>query len=155
MGSCIFRASQVEDVIKVITSNGGLMELYPPPITAECITNELPGHAIYRACDLFSHPLLHSEELVAGESYHLLPIRPQRGGILRNYSDQKSAFSSPLCMPPYRMSCDKHGNWRIAQADEVPKHNSAGVWKGTDTQGWSIDRMVDADVGDLWRLSKH
>ncbi|KAJ8632413.1 hypothetical protein MRB53_025749 [Persea americana] len=76
-----------------------------------------------------SHPLLHSEELVAGESYHLLPIRPQRGGILRDYSDQKSAFSSPLCMPPYRMSCDKHGNWRIAQADEVPKHNSAGVWK--------------------------
>ncbi|RWR87671.1 UvrABC system protein C [Cinnamomum micranthum f. kanehirae] len=130
MGSCIFRASQVEDVIKVITSNGGVMELYPP-ITAECITNEFPGHSIYsdRACDLFSQPLLHSEELIAGESYHLLPTRRKRGGILRDYSDQKSSFSSPFCTPPYRMSCDKHGNGRNTQADEVPKHNSAGVWK--------------------------
>ncbi|XXG76194.1 hypothetical protein AAC387_Pa08g0602 [Persea americana] len=126
MGNCIFRAFQVEGVIKVITSNGGVMELYPP-ITAECITNEFPGHAIFRTLDLFSQPLLHSEELLAGESYHLLPIRPHRGGIMRDNSGRKSAFSSLYA--PYRMTFDNHGNWKSTQTEVVPKYNSAGVWK--------------------------
>jgi hypothetical protein len=47
----------MEEMVKVVTSNGGIMELYAP-ITSECITNEFPGHAIFRSRDLFAEPLL-------------------------------------------------------------------------------------------------
>ncbi|CBI38706.3 unnamed protein product, partial [Vitis vinifera] len=40
MGNCVFKGfGQVEEMIKVVTSNGGIMELYAP-ITAENITND-------------------------------------------------------------------------------------------------------------------
>ncbi|KAJ1414757.1 hypothetical protein SESBI_18703 [Sesbania bispinosa] len=82
MGNCAFKgiSSTVLDeekmVVKVVTSNGGMMELCTP-ITVECITNEFPGHGIYRSRrDLFSEPLHHNEELQAGELYYLLPLNP-------------------------------------------------------------------------------
>ncbi|KAJ6400797.1 hypothetical protein OIU84_016262 [Salix udensis] len=64
MGNCVFKGFrlEVEEMIKVVTTDGGIMELYSP-ITAEFITNEFPGHAIYRSRDLFSQPLFHNEEL--------------------------------------------------------------------------------------------
>lgn len=94
MGNCVFKGfgfgevdqeEGIKMMIKVVTSNGGIMELHAP-ITAHCITNEFPGHAIYRSPDMFSPPLLHNEELHAGESYYLLPllshpiIKSKRGG---------------------------------------------------------------------------
>ena len=65
-----------EEMVKVVTTNGGIMELFAP-VTAECITNEFPGHAIYRTRDGFSKPLLHNEELHGGQLYYLLPIHTQ------------------------------------------------------------------------------
>ncbi|CBI34601.3 unnamed protein product, partial [Vitis vinifera] len=74
MGNCLFGGlGEAGAVIKVVTSNGGIMEFYAP-VTAECITNEFPGHGIFRSHDLFWKPLSHHEELHPGESYFLLPI---------------------------------------------------------------------------------
>lgn len=127
MGNCVFRGfAEAGDLIKVVTSNGGVMELYPP-ITAECITNEFPGHAIFRRRDLFSQPLLHSEELLVGEVYHLLPLKSQRGRFMREDSVPMSGASSVFT--PYRMSFDNHGIWRRAETEVFPRYNSAGVWK--------------------------
>lgn len=117
---------QGEDVIKVITSNGGVMELYPP-ITAECITNEFPSQGIFRSRDLFSPPLLHNEELVVGELYYLLPLRPNRNRFMREESLRMAGVSSVFT--PYRMSFDNQGIWRRGETEVFPRYNSAGVWK--------------------------
>ncbi|KAF9667053.1 hypothetical protein SADUNF_Sadunf16G0292900 [Salix dunnii] len=61
MGNCIF-GGMAEGVIKVITSNGGILE-FTTPITAGSITNEFPGHAIFPSHDLFWRPLSLQEEL--------------------------------------------------------------------------------------------
>ncbi|KAF3434177.1 hypothetical protein FNV43_RR25280 [Rhamnella rubrinervis] len=78
MGNCLFGGGLGEGdedgvVIKVVTSNGGIMELLSP-ITVGCITNEFPGHGIFRSHDLFWKPLCEEEVLVGGESYYLLPL---------------------------------------------------------------------------------
>ncbi|KAA8526082.1 hypothetical protein F0562_007818 [Nyssa sinensis] len=74
MGNCLFGGmGEVNEVIKVATSNGGIMEFYAP-ITVECIIHEFPGHGIFRSHDLFWKPLAHQEVLLAGESYYLLPL---------------------------------------------------------------------------------
>ncbi|KAL9317609.1 hypothetical protein ACSQ67_014126 [Phaseolus vulgaris] len=74
MGNCFFGAmSDPGAAIKVITSNGGIME-FTAPVTVSFITNEFPGHAIFRSHDLFWKPLSQFEELEAGQSYYLLPL---------------------------------------------------------------------------------
>ncbi|CAJ1977006.1 unnamed protein product [Sphenostylis stenocarpa] len=74
MGNCFFGAmSEPDAAIKVITSNGGIME-FSAPVTVSFITNEFPGHAIFRSHDLFWKPLSQFEELEAGQSYYLLPL---------------------------------------------------------------------------------
>jgi len=74
MGNCFFGAmSDPDAAIKVITSNGGIME-FSAPVTVSFITNEFPGHAIFRSHDLFWKPLSQFEELEAGQSYYLLPL---------------------------------------------------------------------------------
>ncbi|XP_047177669.1 uncharacterized protein LOC124844717 [Vigna umbellata] len=74
MGNCFFGAmSDPHAAIKVITSNGGIME-FSAPVTVSFITNEFPGHAIFRSHDLFWKPLSQFEELEAGQSYYLLPL---------------------------------------------------------------------------------
>lgn len=136
MGNCVFKGFgvEVEEMIKVVTTNGGIMELYAP-ITAECITNEFPGHAIYRSRDLFSQPLLHNEELHVGQLYYLLPINTNKNKNINpnnlsncNTININSSASSKLT--PYRMSFD---NQRIlkrsTEAEVFPRYNSTGVWK--------------------------
>lgn len=78
MGNCLFGGGLGEGdedgvVIKVVTSNGGIMELLSP-ITVGSITCEFPGHGIFPSHDLFWKPLCEQEELVGGESYYLLPL---------------------------------------------------------------------------------
>ncbi|XAR62916.1 hypothetical protein NMG60_11022654 [Bertholletia excelsa] len=136
-------------MIKVVTSSGGIMELYAP-ITAECITNEFPGHALFRSPNLFSQPLVPNQHLQAGQLYYLLPFtstktpipqsdghsysntRPAKSKSLDDY-DNSSASGSGV----YRMCLDKDnykqtGQGRIlkrSEADVVPRYNSTGVWK--------------------------
>ncbi|XP_077247497.1 uvrABC system protein C [Tasmannia lanceolata] len=130
MGNCVFRGfSGVGEVIKVVTSNGGIMELYAP-ITAECITNEFPSHGIFHSRDLFSQPLLHNDELLSGELYYLLPLKSQRRTILQDNNDAKISRTSSVSAP-YRMSFDSHGIWRRSETEIFPRYNnnSSGVWK--------------------------
>nr|GEW44474.1 hypothetical protein [Tanacetum cinerariifolium] len=68
MGNCLFGCpSDHDSIIKVINSAGGIMEFYAP-VTAESITDEFPGHAIFRGHDLFWKPVPHHEFLVTGNS---------------------------------------------------------------------------------------
>ncbi|OAY62086.1 uncharacterized protein LOC110627017 [Manihot esculenta] len=133
MGNCVFKGFglHVEDMIKVVTTNGGIMELYAP-ITAECITSEFPGHAIYRSRDLFSSPLLHNEELHGGHLYYLLPLNTNKNTSTSSNSKNSSinSTSSSSKLTPYRMSFD---NQRVVkrstEAEVFPRYNSTGVWK--------------------------
>ncbi|KAJ1390807.1 hypothetical protein SESBI_37214 [Sesbania bispinosa] len=131
MGNCAFKgiSSTVLDeekmVVKVVTSNGGMMELCTP-ITVECITNEFPGHGIYRSRrDLFSEPLHHNEELHAGELYYLLPLNP-----FSRFSSNKT-ITRQLSLTPYRMSTydnNKNKNKKLS-AEEAEVFPRRGVWK--------------------------
>ncbi|XP_059302793.1 uncharacterized protein LOC132054844 [Lycium ferocissimum] len=157
MGNCVFKGfgfgevdhqEEENKMIKVVTSNGGIMELYAP-ITAHCITNEFPGHAIYRSRDMFSPPLFPNEELHAGESYYLLsllnhPIKRGRSeeeeksdvdetSSTSNYANittcnSNSSGNLPQATP-YRMSFDNQRMLKRSQAEVFPTYNSAGVWK--------------------------
>ncbi|GMI98490.1 hypothetical protein like AT3G61920 [Hibiscus trionum] len=130
MGNCVFKGfAQVEDMVRVVTSSGGIMELFAP-ITAECVTNEFPGHAIYRTPDLLSQPLLHNEELHAGHLYYLLPIN-NSFTKMNDRNDVTSTSSSTNT--PYRMSFDQQRVLKRTEAGAVevlPRYNnSSGVWK--------------------------
>ena len=118
MGNCLLGGiSDPELVIKVTTSNGGIMEFYAP-ITVSFITSEFPGHGIFPSHDLFCKPLSQFDELVAGQSYYLLPLnnKPEhpsasghiggdnsaiRQGHVRSHSVPTTPYP-----PPYRMSLD-------------------------------------------------
>ncbi|CAK7348633.1 unnamed protein product [Dovyalis caffra] len=138
MGNCVFKGFrlEVEEMIKIVTTNGGIMELYPP-ITAECITNEFPGHAIYLSRDLFSKPLLHNEELHVGQLYYLLPINSTNTAALNNTRNNNntinslSSSTSSSKLTPYRMSFDNQRMLKRSstEAEVFPRYNSTGVWK--------------------------
>ena len=113
-------------MIKIVTSNGGIMELYAP-ITAETITNEFPGHAIFRTPDIFSPPLLHSDELHAGESYYLLPQKA--GPVGGTAGDSNTNYSTSSLITPYRMSFDSQGLVKRSYPEVLPRYSSTGVWK--------------------------
>ncbi|KAJ8900543.1 hypothetical protein K2173_025320 [Erythroxylum novogranatense] len=137
MGNCVFKGyGSEEEMIRVATTNGGIMEL-SAPVTAECITNEFPGHAIYRSRDPDSQePLLHTDELHGGQLYYLLPLNANKNTFTtqqdNNVSDSGRIFSSMSKKTPYRMSFD---NQRIqkqpkeAGHEVFPRYNSTGVWK--------------------------
>ncbi|XP_010251984.1 PREDICTED: uncharacterized protein LOC104593717 [Nelumbo nucifera] len=133
MGNCVFGGNNggVNDqVIKVVTSNGGIMELRAP-ITVECITNEFPGHGIFRSRDLFSQPLLHNQELRSGELYYLLPLTAGRGArITRDGDIRPNGISSSSLVTPYRMSFDNQGILKRSESEVVfPRCSNTGVWK--------------------------
>ncbi|KAK2649972.1 hypothetical protein Ddye_017461 [Dipteronia dyeriana] len=134
MGNCVFKGfAEMEEMIKVVTPNGGIMELYSP-ITAENITNEFPGHAIYRTRDiLFSQPLLHNEDLHPGDLYYLLPLNnkftTQSNNQNNNSNSQLSTSSSTSIVTPYRMSFDNHKMFKRTDPEVLPRYNSSGVWK--------------------------
>lgn len=138
MGNCVFKGfGGMEEMVKVVTSNGGIMELYAP-ITSECITNEFPGHAIFRSRDLFAEPLLHNEDLHAGQLYYLLPLNPYKSNNVNTTSKQSDTAAinsnmsslSSITATPYRMSCDNQGLMkRFSDPEVVPRYNNTGVWK--------------------------
>ncbi|KAK9145805.1 hypothetical protein Sjap_005708 [Stephania japonica] len=155
MGNCTFRGfgagALVNELvmIKVMTSNGGIMELFAP-ITAECVTNEFPGHGIFRSADLFSRPLPHNEELDVGELYYLLPLNTCRGARITRHgrirpsgldssssssSSSSSTYTSSLINAPYRISVDCQGVMGSSRSSshEVLQRcgssNGSGVWK--------------------------
>ncbi|XP_027364706.1 uncharacterized protein LOC113871804 [Abrus precatorius] len=115
MGNCFFGAmSDPDAVIKVITSNGGIME-FSAPVTVSFITNEFPGHAIFRSHDLFWKPLSQFDELEAGQSYYLLPLNnnnietPCGGGgehVVRQGHVRSHSVPTTSCASLYRMSLD-------------------------------------------------
>ncbi|KAL1206278.1 hypothetical protein V5N11_019887 [Cardamine amara subsp. amara] len=127
MGNCVFKgyggSRKLYDnddlLIKVVTPNGGVMELYPP-IFAELITNEFPGHVIHDSLSLrhSSPPLLHGEELLAGNIYYLLPLSSAASTAQQHSSDQLST--------PYRMS---FGKTPVTAASNGGGRGGCGVWK--------------------------
>ncbi|WCJ31476.1 hypothetical protein M5689_012969 [Euphorbia peplus] len=106
MGNCLFGGAG-EGMIRVVKSSGGTME-FLAPITAGCITDEFPGHAIFPSHDLFWRPLSSDDDLEPGNSYYLLPIKDEklvREGHVRSKS---IPTSSSHLLTPYRMSLDYH-----------------------------------------------
>ncbi|KAL6005738.1 hypothetical protein ACLOJK_006311 [Asimina triloba] len=129
MGNCVFRGfAAMDQAIKVVTPSGGVMELYMP-VTAECITNEFSGYGIFSGRGILSQPLLHNEELQAGELYYLLPLRHQRGLVPPAKEEEAHANGSASAGAPYRMSFDHHGLWRRAESEVFSRWNSRGVWR--------------------------
>lgn len=111
MGNCMLKGGgERQEMVKVVTLNGGIMELYTP-ITAECITGEYPGHAIFKSRTIFSEALHHKEELQGGQVYYLLPLNP-------------SLEPCTLVSTPYRMSTAD-----TQPKPPLPNYNNAGVWK--------------------------
>ncbi|KAM7491542.1 hypothetical protein LguiA_034463 [Lonicera macranthoides] len=112
MGNCLFGGPGEEnEVIKVTTSNGGIMELYAP-VTVESITDEFPGHGIFHSHDLFWKPIPHHEVLLAGKSYFLLPLNTKLGGgrssnlQVAQVGHVRSNSVPTSVVAPYRMSFD-------------------------------------------------
>ncbi|GJU84122.1 receptor-type tyrosine-protein like protein [Tanacetum coccineum] len=128
MGNCLFGGPSDHDpIIKVINSAGGIMEFYAP-VTAESITDEFPGHAIFRGHDLFWKPVPHHEFLVAGNSYYLLPLDKKRGRHVRSNS---LPTNTPV---PYRMSFDSRRMFKRSYTEanggsSLRNSNSGGFWK--------------------------
>lgn len=133
MGNCLFGGPSENDrIIKVINSTGGIMEFYSP-ITAECITDEFPGHAIFRGTDLFWKPVPHHEVLLVGNSYYLLPLDKTRGrtkvGHIRSNSLPANAAA------PYRMSFDSRRLFKRSYTDSnsstssSSRNSGSGFWK--------------------------
>ena len=131
MGNCIFGGLGVaEGVIKVITSNGGILE-FTTPITTGSITNEFPGHAIFPSHDLFWRPLSLQEELHGGQSYYLLPLNNSkiggqivREGHVRSKSIPAAAATSNI-VAPYRMSLDYQGMLKRSYTEVFSRHSSS------------------------------
>ncbi|CAA0831397.1 Unknown protein [Striga hermonthica] len=105
MGNCVFKGSDAAaaarksssaaaGLVKVVTPGGGVMELRPP-VSAETLTMEFPGHAVFP--NDVSPPLLHHEHLCPGQSYYLLPLHS------RNPPPAGGGAATP---PPYRVSVD-------------------------------------------------
>ncbi|KAK7275439.1 hypothetical protein RIF29_16556 [Crotalaria pallida] len=146
MGNCVFKGyhhhhDHGDMMVKVVTSNGGIMELYSP-ITVECITKEFPGHGIFKnksiiTTQLFSssqQPLPNHQELHGGEVYYLLPlINPT------TTSDTATATTTAATLTPYRLSmCERINNYSNnsnnnnkmwSEPEVFPRYNSSGVWK--------------------------
>ncbi|GFS44513.1 hypothetical protein Acr_00g0090800 [Actinidia rufa] len=132
MGNCLFGGmGDVNEVIKVVTSTGGIME-FNGPITAECITDEFPGQGIFRSLDLFWKPLPHNEVLLAGESYYLLPLNNKSvGGQIAQVGHVRSnSVPASVVLAPYRMSFDGQGMLKRSYTEAFSRYNTGGrVWK--------------------------
>ncbi|KAK4802292.1 hypothetical protein SAY86_000495 [Trapa natans] len=114
MGNCLFGGSGPDadhhgsgtggGLTTVITSNGGVMEFFAP-ISVGSITDEFPGHGVFRMHDLFLKPLPYHEYLAGGEPYYLLPLSGhahvvKEGHVLSN------TVTAPTVVTPYRVSME-------------------------------------------------
>uniref|UniRef100_A0A803M372 Uncharacterized protein n=2 Tax=Chenopodium quinoa TaxID=63459 RepID=A0A803M372_CHEQI len=114
-------------MIKVVTTTGGIMELYSP-ITVEQITSEFPNHGIFLNPNRSSNPpMLHNDNLCPGQLYYLLPLN------LPSSVATETDTSNYNVSTPYRMSVDT--GTRVVyknqpDTDVVPRNdNASGVWK--------------------------
>lgn len=139
MGNCLFGGlGDPDGVIKVVTSNGGVMEFFAP-ITVGSVAREFPGHGIFPSQDLFWKPLSHHEELVAGNSYYLLPLGGSSGNIssssiVREGHVRSNSIPASSVVAPYRMSFDYQGMLRRSYTEVFssrgPYYNhGGGFWK--------------------------
>ncbi|KAK4423201.1 hypothetical protein Salat_1902900 [Sesamum alatum] len=133
MGNCLFggMGDGHQSVIRVATSNGGVMEFHAP-ITVESITDEFPGHGIFRSHDLFWNPLPHSQELLVGQSYCLLPLTDHtNGGLTPGRLGCVRSNSTPqqVAAPQYRMSFDSRGLEKRPPEDIQAGIGRRGFWK--------------------------
>lgn len=148
MGNCLFGGLGPEaddgggELTKVITSNGGVME-FCAPIAAGSITDEFPGHGLFRAHDLFWKPLQYHENLVAGESYYLLPFSSlassirmdEFGHVVREGHVRSNSIPASSVVTPYRMSIEHRGTLKRSYTDVFSRHGNGGsdgggrMWK--------------------------
>ncbi|GAB4858107.1 hypothetical protein Ancab_016009 [Ancistrocladus abbreviatus] len=143
MGNCLFGgAGEVsnEQIIHVITCNGGIME-FQAPITVGCILKEFSGHAIYPSDHLFWKALPQDEALQPGERYYLLPSSKVSGWHVRSKSIPMAAATNNMqpadaaSSYSYRMSLD-HGQSHTLKRSHTEvfsrsssNYREAGVWK--------------------------
>ncbi|KAL9269201.1 hypothetical protein AKJ16_DCAP18709 [Drosera capensis] len=126
--------SELHQMIKVVTSTGGVMELYAP-ITADSITDEFPGHRLFPSPDFVSPPMSNKEQLRPGRLYYLLPV-PVRtvtptstaSKVAATDTSDHSRDFSPRLMP-YRMSFDSQRMLKRVDQPRVPRYGGAGFWK--------------------------
>ncbi|GLJ54144.1 hypothetical protein SUGI_1159980 [Cryptomeria japonica] len=141
MGNCAFGSfAEVEEAIKVMTPSGGVME-FDGPLTAECITNDYPGHGIFHGClTSTSQPLPHNEDLLNGELYYLLPLNHSHS---HSHSHPEEEAEKGVSLPaPAQLPCaSDHLLPRISThtistvtkcrkpcIEMIPKQRS-GVWR--------------------------
>ncbi|EPS69187.1 hypothetical protein M569_05585 [Genlisea aurea] len=144
MGNCVFGGGSgsggggagggghlvAERTVKVVTSNGGVMELYAP-ITAACITDEFPGYGLFQnpRPPSDSPPLLKGHQLRPGRNYYLLPLHD---GAKR---DDDSCRSTP-----YRMSAADASN----SADKFSR-SSSGNTAAVAGEVWKVRLVINPD----------
>ncbi|KDP32099.1 hypothetical protein JCGZ_12560 [Jatropha curcas] len=153
MGNCLFGGVGGEGggsggdrggVIKVIGSNGGVME-FSGPITAGCITHEFPGHAIFPSQDLFWRPLSLNEDLLAGNSYYLLPVNSTKigGQVVREGHVRSKSTPTSSVITPYRMSFDYQGMLKrsYTEAFSSSRYSSNNSHEGF----WKVKLVISPD----------
>ncbi|KAF5734375.1 hypothetical protein HS088_TW16G00824 [Tripterygium wilfordii] len=142
MGNCLLGGfgdgdGRRSSSIKVITSNGGIME-FTTPITAGSISKEFPNHAIFPSHDLFWKPLPNHKELQLGNSYYLLPLNTTtslHGQVVRHgHVRSNSIPSSSSVVAPYRMSfvCErllKRSYTDVFNSRYGNYNSGGGIWK--------------------------
>lgn len=138
-----------EVVIKVVTRNGGIME-FCAPITVEFITDEFPGHGIFRSHDLFWQPLAHHEVLHAGE-YYLLPLEDIKIAATQNPiigHVRSNSVPQSMLLPaaaPYRMSFDSQGILKRSHTEVFSRSRNA-------TSIHMINRNNNNNICGFWKV---
>ncbi|KAM3321478.1 hypothetical protein P3S67_002629 [Capsicum chacoense] len=156
MGNCLFGGTGDgnEDMVKVVTSTGGIME-FVAPVTVEFITEEFPGHGIFRSHDLFWKPLPAQEVLLAGQSYYLLQLNKEQNydtnittedvdynvmakieiGHVRSNSVPLPPQIQNLVVTPYRMSFDSQGLLKRSYTEALYRYNNNNNNSNSNSRG--------------------
>lgn len=135
MGNCLLGGLGPENdhhhgggIAKVVTSNGAVME-FQTPVTVGPITDQFPGHGIFRG--LFWKSLSSQEELEPGESYFLLPTNTlttvaKCGQVMREKHVRSRSIPDSSRAPPYRLSLDCRSSLKRSYTEVFGR---SGVWK--------------------------
>lgn len=157
MGNCLLGGLGPEadhgggGLTKVITSNGGVMEFYAP-IAAGSITDEFPGHEIFRTHDLFWKPLPYHENLVAGESYYLLPLSSHAssismdkfGHVVREGHVRSNSIPAASVVTPYRMSIEYRRTLKRSYMDVFSRYGNDGGGGGGGRR-WKVRLAISPE----------
>ncbi|XP_019452989.1 PREDICTED: uncharacterized protein LOC109354744 [Lupinus angustifolius] len=148
MGNCFLgvMADHEKAAIKVITSNGGIME-FKAPVTVSFITNEFPGHAIFRSHDLFWKPLNQFDELVSGQSYYLLPLNNSsnnnNNGIVRQGHIRSHSVPTITSYPaPYRMFLSSIEPFSSSRSNIANSNVSKCTRGGSSSMFWKVKLVI-------------